>query len=92
MASEPKSASEQTHLVEPVETDRLVVNGHCIIYEEQGMRVAMVAGVPVYRYHREDKGAENLFLAQAQEAGYASAGELAAALPHFPGELPRPIE
>jgi len=80
MASEPKSAPEQTHLVEPVETDRLVVNGHCIIYEEQGMRVAMVAGVPVYRYHREDKGAENLFLAQAQEAGYASAGELAAAL------------
>ncbi len=80
MPKPSKQPPEQAPLLDAVESDRLVVNGQCIIYEQNGIRVVMVAGVPVYRYHRDDKGAENVFIAQAQQVGYATSGELAAVL------------
>ena len=80
MPKPSKQPPEEVPLLDEVESDRLVVNGQCIIYEQNGIRAVMVAGVPVYRYHRNDKGAENVFIAQAQQVGYATSGELAAVL------------
>jgi len=80
MSKPSKQQPERATLIDSVESDRLVVNGQCIIYEQNGVRAVMVAGVPVYRYHRDDKGAENVFIAQAQQAGYATSSELAAVL------------
>ena len=80
MPKPPPQSSEQLALLDPVESDVLVVNGRCVIYEEHGIRVVMVAGVPVYRYHRDDKGAENVFVAQALQSRFATSGELAAVL------------
>ena len=33
----------------------VVVNGRCLVQEEDGMRVARVAGTAVFPYHRDDK-------------------------------------
>jgi hypothetical protein len=51
-----------------------------VIHEEEGMRVVMVVGIPVFRYHRSDWSAEATFIAQAQESGFAKGTELAVAL------------
>lgn len=78
-AHEPDEDPEA--LLEPAKSDRIVVNGQCIIYEEEeGLRVVMVAGIAVHRYHRDDRSAEDLFIVQALEVGYADTGELASAL------------
>ena len=58
----------------------IVVNSRCVVFDEQGMRVVVVSGVPVFSYQREDEVAEALFVALAQELGYARPGELTAAL------------
>jgi prepilin-type processing-associated H-X9-DG protein len=49
----------------------------------------MVAGTPIYQYHRDDVGGENVFIAQAQELGYASSNDLAAALGRSPRTMHR---
>lgn len=59
----------------------LTVNGRCqIIESELGERVVMVGGVAVFRMPRNDREAEDLFIVQALENGYAKAGQLADAL------------
>jgi len=44
------------------------------------MRVVMLAGIPVFHYHRDDWSAEATFIAQTQESGFAKGTELATAL------------
>jgi len=80
MPKPPELPPDTEPLLTPVESDHLVVNGRCIIYEVEGIRVVMVDGVPVFRYHRDDSAAEDLFAAQAQVSGYATSKELGAAL------------
>ena len=58
----------------------VVVNGRCLVQEEDGMRVALVAGTAVFPYHRDDKAAEALFVALAVQCGWAKVGELSTAL------------
>jgi hypothetical protein len=56
------------------------LGGRCLVQEEDGMRVVLVAGVPVFQYHREDKAAEALFVALAVECRWAKVGQLASGL------------
>ena len=59
----------------------VVINAQCqLVEDENGQRVVIVGGVPVFRMDRDDREAEELFIAQALEVGYAKAGELAKAL------------
>jgi len=59
----------------------LAVNGRCQIIESgHGERVVMVGGVAVFRMAQNDREAEDLFVAQALESGYAKPGQLAKAL------------
>lgn len=58
----------------------VVVNGRCLLHEEDRMRVVRVAGTAVFPYHRDDKAAEALFVALAVQCGWAKVGELSAAL------------
>jgi len=70
----------QPELLDTPPPPGIFVNARCIIYEEEGMRVVMLHGLPVFFYHRDDKVAEDTFIAQAQEAGFAQGTELASAL------------
>ena len=70
----------QTDLAEASSPPGIFVNSRCVIFDEQGMRTVVVSGVPVFRYVQADKAAEDVFIAQALEAGYAGPSELAAAL------------
>ena len=53
------------------------------------MRVVMVGGTPMFRYHKDDKAAEALFIAQAQELGIARPGELSERLEPSPSKVYR---
>ena len=66
---------------EPQPRPPVVINAQCqLVEDENGQRVVIVGGVPVFRMDRDDREAEELFIAQALEVGYAKAGELAKAL------------
>lgn len=69
----------QPVLLEPARQDTIVLNARCVIYEDAEIHAVMLNGMPIARYHRDDLLARDLFIAQAQDAGYASATELAAA-------------
>lgn len=58
----------------------LFVNPRCIIHEQDGLRVAMVSGVPFHTWPVGDTLAENLFVAQVRQMQIATVGELAIAL------------
>jgi len=79
MRSEHQSPDAQPALLEPVKKARIVINGGCIVYETEGARVVMAAGVPVFKYHKDDKAAENLILVQILVCGLANSCELASA-------------
>src|SRR3972149_6650435 len=79
----------QTELLAAPRHPGIVVNGRCMIYEEEGMRVAVLCGIPVFCYHRDDKVAEVLFIAQAQEVGFAQRSELASAFDRSPSTVYR---
>ena len=72
--------AEQPALLEVAPSAGIDINSRCQIYDEDGLRVVMVAGLPIYRYHADDRAAEGLFVAQLLDAGLAKPGELAAAL------------
>src|SRR3990172_10918023 len=74
------TASTQPNLLEVPPPPGIFVNTRCTIYVEAEMCVVVVDGKPVFRYAQPDWSAEAMFIAQAQEAGYANARELAAAL------------
>ena len=67
-------------LLSPVESSTTHVNGHCVIYEVEGIRSVFVSGVPVDRIATGNQEEEDLFIARAQEHGWATAVELARAL------------
>jgi len=58
----------------------VVVNGRCSVRTDAGICVVSVAGVPAFTFDADDQFSRDLFLAQAIEAGFASASELSAAL------------
>lgn len=58
----------------------LFVNARCIVHERDGLRVAMVSGVPFHTWTIGDIMAENLFVVQARQLQIATIEELAAAL------------
>ena len=53
------------------------VNARCIIHEQDGLRVAVVAGSPFHTWPIGDVVAENLFVVQARQAQVATIEELA---------------
>ena len=71
--------SRQLDLVEPSPGDVTVVNGRCVIYEEEGICIVVVAGVPVHRFPRGDKLSRDLVIAQAIDGKWATGQELASA-------------
>jgi len=58
----------------------ILVNDRCQIVGGAESRVVMYAGVPVLRMAPGDREAEDLFIAQALENGFAKPGELSRAL------------
>ena len=76
-ASNPK---QQLELLEAPSADVTVVNGRCVIQEQEGICVIVVAGVPIHRFARDDTFSRNLFVAQAMDARWATGPELASAL------------
>ena len=91
MTSDPINSAQQPTLLEAplAPEDILRVNNRCIISEQEGIRIVVVNGTPVYRYVRGDTVAEDLFIAQAQTAGFASGRELGRALGRDPRTLQR---
>lgn len=79
MLTAPTEAS-QIPLVEEPSTSTIHVNGHCLIRDEEGMRVIVLRGLVVAHYHHDDGAAQALAAAQLMEAGHAKPGELASAL------------
>jgi len=69
----------QPPLFSPSDPTSIFVNPLCTIYVEDRMCVVVLNGVPIVRYHSDDICARDLFIAQAQEAGYAKGSELAEA-------------
>jgi len=80
MASKQDDPS-QIELEREETPELIVVNDRCQIHVCERMCAVTVSGIPVFHYHQDDKAAEALFAATAMETGYASATELAAALP-----------
>ena len=70
----------QLELIARRHSDVVVVNGRCEVHEEEDVCIVVVSGVPVFRYHRDDRVERALFVAQALASGYATARELASAL------------
>ena len=70
----------QSGMFSGVSSGSLFVNPRCVIYEEESMCVCMLDGIPIALYHKDDRFARDLFIAQAQEAGFAKGEELARAL------------
>lgn len=79
MLTAPTEVSQIALVEEPPSTS-IHVNGHCLIRDEEGMRVVVVRGLVVAHYHRDDRAAQALAAAQLMEAGHAKPGELASAL------------
>ena len=77
VASKP---SQQLELIEPPPADITVVNGRCVLHEQEGICVVVVAGVPIHRFARTDLFSRNVFIAQAMDARWATGPELASAL------------
>ena len=71
--------SRQLDLVEPPPGDITVVNGRCVIYEQEGICIVVIAGVPVHRFPRADKFSRDVVIAQALDAKWATGRELASA-------------
>ena len=80
-------ADTQLDLMQIPPSFTIFINPRLVIYEDDGMRVAMLAGIPVFHYHRDDRSAEATFIAQAQESGFAKGTELATAF----GKSPRSV-
>ncbi|MCP3984408.1 MAG: helix-turn-helix domain-containing protein [bacterium] len=80
MPDQPTTTSPQQDLLSATRSDVIVVSGLCTLYEEDGLRVAVVGGIPVYRYHRDDRVAGDLFIALARVGEWATPTELASAL------------
>jgi len=91
MSTQPSDPSRQPVLIEapPVPEDILFVNFRCMISEQGGIRVGVVNGTAMFRYACDDVAAEDMFIAQAQAAGFASSRELASALARTPSTLQR---
>ena len=67
-------------LLESLPWPGIVVNDHCQIQQEEGSRVVLLAGIPVFTYEQEDRVAEDLWVAQAVQMGHATQAEVARAL------------
>jgi len=80
MSFPPSDVLPQLELLPSRDGGPIVVNERLVLHEMEGQRVAMVMGLAVFWYHCEDRVAEDLFVAQAQENEWAKASELAAAL------------
>jgi transposase len=76
----PKKPALQIDLVPRGHSDVVVINGRCEIHEEEDLCIAVVSGIPVFRYHREDVVERSLFIAQALALGFATPRELSRAL------------
>ncbi len=76
----PKKSAVQIDLVPRAHSDVVVINGRCEIHEEDDLCIAMVSGIPVFQYQREDVVERSLFIAQALALGFATAPELSSAL------------
>jgi len=61
------------------ESESIFVNARCMIYRDQDMCAVMHNGIPIARYHVDDRLARDIFIAQALDAGFATAEELATA-------------
>ena len=75
----PRQGVQQT-LLGPDPEEVIIVNGRCEIHEDEGIRVAMVSGIPVARYAVGERVGEHLFVANAQLSGFATQQELSDAL------------
>src|SRR5437870_5044282 len=75
------SAPCQMPLLQPPPLSGIVISSKCMLDEEDGVRVVLLHGIPVFYYDVDDKQAEDLWLVQALEAGYVTVSELTAALP-----------
>ena len=80
LAVSRSNPDRQLRLLEPPVVDVTVVNGRCVLQEQEGICVVVVAGVPIHRFARTDIFSRNLFIAQAMDAGWATGPELASAL------------
>ena len=61
------------------ESESTFVNARCMIYRAEDMCAVMHNGIPIARYHVDDRLARDIFIAQALDAGFATAEELATA-------------
>ena len=52
MSDKPIASASQQDLIPQPRSDVIVLNGRCTVFEEEGLRVVMVSGTPVYRYLR----------------------------------------
>ena len=80
MANDRPTQGVQQVLLAPDPEEPIIVNDRCVIYEEEGIRVAMVSGIPVARYAVGERVGEHLFVATAQLSGFATQQELSCAL------------
>lgn len=64
----------------PVVSTSIALNPHCVLRREADACAIVVAGIAVFHFHRQDRGAENLAIALALEGGWAQPAQLARAL------------
>ncbi|MBN1918785.1 MAG: helix-turn-helix domain-containing protein [Verrucomicrobia bacterium] len=74
-----EDAVSQGSMFSSDQSESIFVNVRCMIYRDQDMCAVMHNGIPIARYHVDDRLARDIFIAQALDAGFATADELAAA-------------
>ncbi|MBN1608490.1 MAG: helix-turn-helix domain-containing protein, partial [Polyangiaceae bacterium] len=71
--------AQQAILIAVPPTPGVVISGGCTLHTDGSDRVVFVAGSPMFRYQREDEGAEALVVAQILELGLAKPKDVAPA-------------